>query len=221
MSKKLAANYLSFEQARDFVQGLNLSNYREWIIYAESSSRPANLPKNPYVIYMDKGWVSFNDFIIGDNTDKSKIKGKFSHKDALPFEEARAIARNLGIVDSIEWSKYFSVESNRLKFIPMKPNVFYKNKGWQGWQDWLDSGFLSFEEAREYCKTLGLIGSHDWFDYASSGRRPKNIPSNPRLLYKSEWLGWRDFLSNSIKKKNEREGQIAELAQQERNLSFL
>ena len=213
MSRRRNINYLSFEQARDFVQELNLNNYDEWVIYADSPNRPVNIPKNPYVVYADKGWVSFNDFIIGDKTDKSKIKGKFSHKHAIPFEEARAIARQLGLKNSDEWSEYFSVESNRLKFIPLQPKVFYRGKGWRGWQDWLGSGFLSFEEAREHCKKLGLIGSHDWVAYSSSGRRPKNIPSNPRDFYKSEWLGWRNFLSNSIKKNNEREERGVELVQ--------
>lgn len=213
MSRKRIISYLSFEQARSFVQELSLSNYKDWLVYAESPSRPSNIPKNPYIVYAEQGWISFDDFIIGDKTDKSKIKGKFSHKNALPFDEARTIARQLGLKDSVEWVEYFSIESNRLRFIPLSPQVFYRGKGWQGWQDWLGSGFLSFEAARDYCRTLGLIGNHDWVAFSSYGRRPNNIPSNPRAYYKAEWVSWRHFLSNSIEKENEREERIVEVAQ--------
>ena len=71
--------------------------------------------------------------------------------------------------------------------------------------DWLGSedkrggsfskDFLSFEEAREYVRALGLKGMIELREWARSGERPYNIPSNPGRSYKDKgWIGLNDWL---------------------------
>ena len=68
--------------------------------------------------------------------------------------------------------------------------------------DWLGTGtiapqakkFLSFDEAREYVRKLGIKNSTHWRKYKD---RPENIPSKPNVKYKIKgWKGWKDFLGN-------------------------
>jgi len=63
--------------------------------------------------------------------------------------------------------------------------------------------FLSFEDARDFVRTLNLKSSEEWSEYSKSNR-PKNIPSTPDRYYKIKWkVGglvrksdpWRDKVS--------------------------
>ena len=73
-------------------------------------------------------------------------------------------------------------------------NVKYKDKGWKGWGDWLGTGnvatfnreFRSFNEAREFARSLGLKTAKDWQKFTSSGKRPDDIPSNPHRSYSNK-----------------------------------
>ena len=57
--------------------------------------------------------------------------------------------------------------------------------------------FLQFEEARKYVHELNLKNSKEWIAYYKSERRPKNIPSNPRTVYKNNWISINDWLGNN------------------------
>ena len=61
--------------------------------------------------------------------------------------------------------------------------------------DYLDdkpgSQFLPFEEARFIVQALGLRSWREWCSWSKSGKRPYNIPSNPRHVYK--YLGWKSW----------------------------
>jgi muconolactone delta-isomerase len=52
----------------------------------------------------------------------------------------------------------------------------------------------SFDEARQFARLLKLAGHLAWKEYSQSGKRPKDIPSNPHIKYKEQWEGWADFL---------------------------
>lgn len=54
--------------------------------------------------------------------------------------------------------------------------------------------FRSFENAREYVRSLGLRNQSEWTDYINSGIA-KDIPRNPSGYYDGEgWGGWDDWL---------------------------
>jgi superfamily II DNA or RNA helicase len=56
----------------------------------------------------------------------------------------------------------------------------------------------SFEETREYVRTLRLKGQAEWQAYSKSGKRPSNIPSSPNRVYAdSGWASWGDWLGGS------------------------
>ena len=67
-----------------------------------------------------------------------------------------------------------------------------------GW-DW-----RPFEEAREFVRGLGFKNLRTWHEWAKSGERPADIPTNPHTVYKGEgWVDWGDWLgTNYVAHKN-------------------
>lgn len=55
--------YKSFEDARAFLRGLNLGGYQEWKTYRESAEKPKDIPAAPDIVYKNKGWLGFANFL--------------------------------------------------------------------------------------------------------------------------------------------------------------
>ena len=85
----------SFEEARVFAQSLHLPNRAAWEKLAMAGGLPSDIPRRPSGVYTNKGWVSWGDW-LGTMTRKRQTI-------FLPFEEARAAARALGLKDSREY----------------------------------------------------------------------------------------------------------------------
>ena len=71
--KTKVKNALSFEEARKFVRSLKLKNTYEWQSYIKGELEgyelmPDNIPKSPYRVYKDNGWIGMNDWL---GTNKS------------------------------------------------------------------------------------------------------------------------------------------------------
>jgi hypothetical protein len=123
----------------------------------------------------------------------------------LPFEEARAFVRELGLKSVPGWKSWNRTEA-RPDNIPSAPNDVYKDQGWVGWGDWLGTGnkqhsgewnvrretWLPFEEARVYARGLGLTTQRAW---RPPRRHPPGVPNSPSYVYKDHgWTNWGDFL---------------------------
>ena len=55
--------FLSFKKAKAYVRSLNLKSYSSWILFATSIKRPSFITSSPNIIYKNKGWISFNDWL--------------------------------------------------------------------------------------------------------------------------------------------------------------
>ena len=187
--------FMSFIEARKFVNFLGLKDKSEWEEFRKSSKCPKEIPSTPNRTYKDKGWQGFGDWLGTGNVATHK-------RDYKPFNEAKDYVRNLRIKNHLEWIQY--VKDKKLpKDIPSNPNLVYKNDGWIGYGDWLGTGvigstnksFVSFSEAKTFVKKQKMKGQNDWVNFCKQGFRPSNIPSNPQKNYIDEWKGWADFLS--------------------------
>src|SRR5262249_21821318 len=60
-----------------------------------------------------------------------------------PFEQARALARSLGLRRQLDWYAYamgsMPEKGARPHDVPWNPQRTYKDKGWKNWADWLGS----------------------------------------------------------------------------------
>jgi hypothetical protein len=127
-----------------------------------------------------------------------RYKGKF-----LTFHQARKITRKLGLKSKREWQKLCKSKDRPLD-MPVLPHSTYKEYGWTNYPDFLGykpgHSFLPFEQAREFVRSLGLKKTKEWEKYCASGKRPKNIPTEPKVVYKGKFKGLRDWIGLSEKR---------------------
>jgi len=194
--------WLPFEEARAEVRALGFSGQKEWREYCRSSERNMDIPTVPESVYINKGWISLQDWLGSKNRGKNMAW--------LPFEEARAEVRALGLSGQKEWIEYCRSSDSNMD-IPSKPERIYKNKGWISLGDWLGNGriatkdreYLPFEEAREQVRALGFNTIAEWQEYSKSSDRPLGIPSAPSQTYKNDgWINWQDWLGSKNRGRN-------------------
>ncbi|MCY3973661.1 MAG: hypothetical protein OXF52_05635, partial [Candidatus Dadabacteria bacterium] len=186
--------YRSFEEAREYVQSLNLQSSTEWHRRTKQSDFPEDIPHKPSQTYKGKGWVSFGDWL------GTGIVATFQRK-YRPFEEAREYARSLGLKNGDEWFRHTKSLGFPKDDVPVTPHHVYRGKGWINWGDYLGTGnvrskeFRSFEEAREYVRSLKIKSWSQWFKYIKTSDFPKDIPTNPNSRYRDKgWVSWGDWL---------------------------
>ena len=202
--------YRSFEEARQFVRSLGLKNQQEWSTYCKEKleghqKKPDDIPANPNEVYKKKGWKSWGDWLGTGNV-------ACKDRQYRPFEEARKFVRGLNIKNRNHWVSYCKEEleghQKKPNDIPANPTQVYKKKGWKSWGDWLGTGNVrpqdkdcrSFEEARQFVRSLGLKNQEEWRLYCkgeSEGhqKKPDDIPAVPERSYKGKgWNGMGDWL---------------------------
>jgi hypothetical protein len=182
--------FRSFTQAREFVRSLGLKTGEEWTEYCKSGDKPDDIPASPYQTYK-KDCKGMGDWLgTGNVADKDRI--------FRPYKEAREFARELKLKTQREWREYCK-SGDKPDDIPASPYQTYK-KDCKGMGDWLGTGktreWKTFNEAREFVRSLNLKGEKEWREYCKSGNKPDYIPSAPWGNYKKEWKGWGDFLGH-------------------------
>ena len=213
--------FRSFNEAREFIRSLKLSNNSEWRKFCKDElpgkgNLPEDIPANPDRVYKNQGWSGFSDW-LGTGfvaTDSREYK---------PFNEAREFARSLGLTSGAEWVKYCKGElpekGSLPEDIPASPRQTYIKQGWKGLGDFLGTGnvaprlreYRPFAEAREFVRKLDLKSHTEWKKYckgelAEKGTLPKDIPAAVNQTYKGKgWKGWGDFLGTDAKASRLRE----------------
>ena len=182
---------LPFGEALTVARSLRLTSSTEWRLWCKTGTRPASVPAAPDQVYVHDVWLGFGHWLGSSN---------LTTKQFLPFDEALAVARSLGLANSREWNVW-SKAGMRPPNVPSNPNKTYTHGGWQGWGHWLGTGnlvtkqFLPFEEALVVAQSLKLAGEADWRVWCKEGMRPPNVPSQPSQVYKHDgWRGWGHWL---------------------------
>ena len=128
-------------------------------------------------------------------------------KSFIHFLKAKRFVRKFGIKSQKEWYEW--VKALKPEEIPSDPSKHYKYE-WVCWKDWLNDKhlnrkreFLAFDEARVIVRQAGLTTQKEWLVWARI-HKPINIPSNPRLYYKRQWVSWRDWLITSESEEGEK-----------------
>ena len=198
-------NWVTYNQAKKFAINNKITSKDEWYNFKKENVLPNNIPADPRGVYSRKNqWKGWLDFF-------GKKKG--IERNYLSYSEVKKYVRGLGIQNSIEWNNFVKM-GNKPDNIPRGIDKVYKNEGWEGWKKFLGTEnvkkkikrFCSFQEARNYVRTLKLKNTKEWKEYCKSGRKPNNIPSSPENTYDDLWEGWIDFLgSKYLKPRNNKE----------------
>lgn len=203
-------NYLSFEEAREFVRNLKLKNQREWSNWIKGKS--IGIPSNPHVYYKDK-WVSLSDWI------NSKTES-FNNREYHDYDYCKKLIKEMKFKNRNEF--YLFVKNENIdKKIPNRPDHVYKrlNK-WENWQIFLSIEktpprqksklFLNYEEAKDFLKELRLTHESDYVDYIEYNN-VEFLPKRPDYVYKKNWNGYLDFLGCETNRTSFGERKIKEL----------
>jgi hypothetical protein len=111
-------NYLSYNEAKEYIKQFNIKTENEYNIWAKSSQRPNFIPLFPRTSYKIKGgWVSFNDF-LGNGGIAPQIK----HANFLSYEDAKNVVQELEF-NCIEDFKNWAKSQDK---IPSHPNEIYE-----------------------------------------------------------------------------------------------
>ena len=190
MASLATSKFLPFPEALVVARSRGLASQKEWEVWCKNGMRPLNLPRSPQQIYKDHGWQGWGHWLGTGNIQNGD-------QQFLPFAEALAVARCLGLASVKEW-KAWCKEGLRPRHVPAKPEHVYADHGWQGWGHWLGTGnqatkqFLPFGEALAVARSLGLASQKEWWAWCKDGMRPRNMPANPDKVYKDH--GWQGMV---------------------------
>jgi len=57
--------------------------------------------------------------------------------------------------------------------------------------------YVSYVKARAFAQSFKFKNQKEWFAFAKTPSKPKDIPAGVANVYKdSGWKGWKDFLGN-------------------------
>jgi hypothetical protein len=112
-------NWRTFNDARKFAQGLNLTGKEQWMEFAKSDKKPLDIPTTVNRVYKNE-WKGWGDF-IGTSTDY------------VSYNEAKLWVQKNKIKSSREYIKV-----NRPANFPRSPHLINQWKDqWKGWADFL------------------------------------------------------------------------------------
>jgi hypothetical protein len=116
--------YRSYEDTQKFVQSKGCTTHKEWRQYCSKHSIPSDIPKRLDHIYQKQGtWTTWGNFLGTEKiADMNKSKMWLSIRDAK--NEARKIAKELGITSELQWMKYYK-QGKIPKYLPRDLGSFY------------------------------------------------------------------------------------------------
>jgi len=187
--------YTNFEIAREQVRNLKIKTVKEYYEMFKNKQIPAGIPRNPNRDYSEfKGWPDF----LGNNNIAAKDKIFYT------YEECQSYLLNQGVDSKEKFEKWRKTKIN--DFVPSRPDVVYKKK-WKSWGEFFKTGrvsdlekhnsFLSYNDAKEFLKKFSFNNENEFYEWAKTKERPKNIPASPRKTYGKDFISMGDFLGNN------------------------
>ena len=184
-SRLAKLSWRPFEEAREYVRSLKLTNQQQWYSF---NNLPNDIPKSPYSTYQNN-WINWADW-LGYQTKGGRNK-KF-----ITYSEAKDLANSNGIKSLSSWVN-FKKETN-LNNIPTFPHKTYK-KNWINYDEYFGrhpKSFLTFAEAKKIVSGLQILTQKQWFDNFDEFKLDDlGIPKYPHEFY-DEWVNWAHWLKN-------------------------
>jgi len=168
--------YSTYKQAQKAAKRLGIKTAQD---YSARRAEDSLLPGDPRMYNEFVGWHEF----LGT----SKFKNFYG-----TLREARDAAHRLGLYRYTEYhvAKGYKLDAR----LPANPQIIY-SESWVSWECFLSSSrppfYASCAEASAAARGLAISRASD---YAIKRKLDPRLPCNPKEKYKSEWLGWANFL---------------------------
>ncbi len=99
MNDWLGSEYLPYEEAKKYVNDLNIKKTVDYKSWAKNKNNPINIPGRPDIIYKGKGWVSWKEFLRGT---PSSTETKSINKKSEKLTQDQRIQKLLDRISSLE-----------------------------------------------------------------------------------------------------------------------
>jgi superfamily II DNA or RNA helicase len=182
-------NFLTYNEAKQIVHKLNISNVKQWNDYKKLYKLPEGIPKTPEEVYKESGWTNYFDWL----GNKQKL--------FIDFKKARVFAQKLKFKSRAEWTR-FTKSDDFPDNIPTVPSKTYKNSGWVDWSDFLDiqieetknKKFMNYSEAQKIMQKMKIKSSSEYKNF----KLDLKLPALPEKVYKNQgWVSWYEFLGTT------------------------
>ena len=122
-------SYLEYSKARSKVRSLNLKNANDWKKYCYLHTHmPIGVPESPEIVYRNKGWKNFNDWLGISRTisleivkdcsrtsfNLSKAADKFSKLASKRLPKAKTAIKLIGNLSNTSSYKYTDEDLNKI-----------------------------------------------------------------------------------------------------------
>ena len=175
--------WMSFQDAKTFIQKQGLTSYNQFQKWSESQHRPKNFPSSPPRTYK-KEWTNWRDFLGTRNLSTRK-------RQWMSFQDAKTFIQKQGLTSHRQFQQW-SKSEHRPENFPSAPDQTYKSE-WTNWGDFLGTGNISNQQiARTPIKLKKK---------KQTGRRTLNRPDNIEQIDQDK-LSWAEIISDRNEKQN-------------------
>ena len=181
--------FVSYDECRKYALYNDIKTVSSWY----KNNKPNNIPSVPKDVYNEwTNWSDFLDVFIISDQDKSKLY--------MSYDECKKyIYDNLPHINSGPQLRKYVIDNDIIN-IPLNPDFSYKDKGWISWDSFLSKDYLNYEDSKKIVKKLNIKSNSEWRKWIKNkDKKYKNIPKNPNIVYKKEWVSWYDWLGNKKK----------------------
>ena len=127
---------LQFNEVKLWVKSnTKINSKSKWYEYIKTNDLPIFIPNNPREVFLNKGWVSWGDFLGTGRLWDNNVN-------YLNYNDAKKIIKNLNIKTGLKY-KEFSKNNLIPDNIPNRPERYYKKRGWVSWGDFLGTGRIA------------------------------------------------------------------------------
>jgi len=71
----LKTGFMPYSEAKEYIKKFNIQSKTEWECFCKSGSRPITIPSFPSRTYLNKGWISWKEWL---GYEKERVKGGIS-----------------------------------------------------------------------------------------------------------------------------------------------
>lgn len=195
-----ANKYATYGEASEAAQKLGIKSSKEYV--SGGYRQDPKLPAAPYRYYVED-WADWYDFL-----GVARPEERYA-----TYSEASKAAQRQGFQSSTEYWE----NCHRDPLLPPSPDKRYA-EDWIDWYDFLGNDrpekYSTYAEAREAAQGLGITKVPE---YRQVYQQDPKLPSDPKKIYREEWVDWYDFLGNE---RPERYATYAEASKAARQLGF-
>lgn len=189
------SKYLSFADAKKYIQKLGLKNYEDFRNWTSSNQRPTSIPYHPHRTYKEE-WKGIGDFLGTGSVASFNRKFK-------SYDEHKKYANRHKIINRAHWYKHF-------KEVIKPNNLPYRSDPWKSLANWVShedffgkyyspnskpGRYLNLNEHKKYCKENDLLNKNDWIKHYYDSIKPNGLAyaQKPWNTFKDKWISDEDF----------------------------